>query len=240
MRAHSQYRNTDEPGKPAAAIHVQQAADCPSHQRYYTLISRAVIEQGVNTFSSRETLYERARAAQMAALRKYDPPLTEDKLDRERLALEQAIALVERETASQYGSEFAPSAKAQRPGFVANQDRPSTSDRRALISKMERGALALFAIVALALSPLIFIRGVWITDTAVSYLAWPVNMITKMEYPSSLATYQILYSDGVAQEIRLFPEEIERWIRKSNMANADRGHRVVRVVDPQGRVIWEQ
>jgi hypothetical protein len=64
------------------------------------VISRAVAEQGETTFSSREALYEKARAAQLAALQKYDPPLTEDSLDRERLALEQAIDRVEHESAS--------------------------------------------------------------------------------------------------------------------------------------------
>ncbi len=53
---------------PPPAVRSHQAADRPANQRYYTVISRAVTEQGENTFSSREALYERARAAQMAAL----------------------------------------------------------------------------------------------------------------------------------------------------------------------------
>jgi hypothetical protein len=93
------------------------------------VISRAVTEQGENTFSSREALYERARAAQMAALQKYHPSsLTKDDFDRERLALEQAIDQVEQENAitlsssahlGTNGSELRLAAKAQKLGAVA-------------------------------------------------------------------------------------------------------------------------
>jgi len=251
MRTTSRRRNGDEAKQRAAepADRSRQAADRPANQRYYTVISRAVTEQGENTFSSREALYERARAAQMAALQKYHPSsLTKDNFDRERLALEQAIDQVEQENAitlsssahlGTNGSELRLAAKAQKLGAVA-ANRGQLSRSKSLLSflsKIERGILLMFVLAVLALSPLIFIRGVWITDTAVSYLAWPINKITKTEYPAALATYQVVYSDGVAQEIRLFPEEIER---VSNMAGAPKHHQIVRVIDPQGRIVWRQ
>ena len=241
MRTTSRRRNGDEAKQRAAepADRSRQAADRPANQRYYTVISRAVTEQGENTFSSREALYERARAAQMAALQKYHPSsLTKDNFDRERLALEQAIDQVEQENAitlsssahlGTNGSELRLAAKAQKLGAVA-ANRGQLSRSKSLLSflsKIERGILLMFVLAVLALSPLIFIRGVWITDTAVSYLAWPINKITKTDYPAALATYQVVYSDGVAQEIRLFPEEIERWIRVSNMAGAPKHHQIV-------------
>lgn len=52
------------------------------------------------------------------------------------------------------------------------------------------------------------------------------------------ATYRVLYSDGVTQETRLIPAEIEKWVAASNKAEADKPYRIVRVIDPQGRVVW--
>jgi hypothetical protein len=253
MRTSSRRRNGDElkhrAAEPADRGHL--AADHPAQQRYYTVISRAVAEQGETTFSSREALYERARAAQMAALKKYHPPLSKDNLDSERLALEQAIDRVEQDntsslwpstrlTKSGNGSRLA--AKALKLGAIAaNKGLLSTSTRLpGLLSKIGNVILILFVLVALVLSLRIFVEGVWITDTAVSYLASTINMITKIEYPPPLATYQVVYSDGVAQEIRLFPDEIEKWIKVSNIANAAKHHQIVRVIDAQGRIVWGQ
>jgi hypothetical protein len=251
MRTTSRRRNGDEVKQPAAepADCGHQAADRLANERYYTLISHAIFEQGETTFSFREALYEKTRAAQMAALHKYQPSLTEDNFDRERLALEKAIDRVEQENANSLrsrthltknGSELRVAAKALKLGAVAaNQPPPSTSKRLAgFLSKIEKGLLILFVLVALVLSPRIFVEGVWITDTAVSYLEWSLNMITKSGQPPAVATYQVVYSDGGAQEIRLFPDEIERWIRVSNMANAAKHYQIVRVIDPQGRIVW--
>jgi len=80
MRAPSRRRNADDVKERAAepADRGHQDADRSADRRYYTVISRAVAEQGETTFSSREELYEKARAAQLAALQKYEPPLTKD------------------------------------------------------------------------------------------------------------------------------------------------------------------
>src|SRR5215475_8603546 len=88
--------------------------------------------------------------------------------------------------------------------------RPPLAGKRtpSFLSKIERGLLLVVALLALALSPLIFFRGIWITDTAVSYLAWPVKMFT--ERPPILVTYQVVYSDGGVQKINVFSDEIER------------------------------
>ena len=86
------------------------------------------------------------------------------------------------------GSELRLAAKAQKLGAVA-ANRGQLSRSKSLLSflsKIERGILLMFVLAVLALSPLIFIRGVWITDAAVSYLAWPINKITKTEYPPAL------------------------------------------------------
>jgi uncharacterized protein (UPF0248 family) len=52
------------------------------------------------------------------------------------------------------------------------------------------------------------------------------------------ASYQVVYSDGVTQETRLIPSEIERWVCGSAKANASKPYRIVRIVDPQGEVVW--
>jgi hypothetical protein len=59
---------------------------------YYALIARAV--GGAGTDESRRSIYDRARAAQLTQLRKREP-LSEAEINRERLALEEAIHRVE-------------------------------------------------------------------------------------------------------------------------------------------------
>jgi len=64
---------------------------------YYPLIARAVGGLDHNTGENRRALYERARSALVNQLRGVDPPLDEDEITRERLALEEAIRRVETE-----------------------------------------------------------------------------------------------------------------------------------------------
>jgi len=64
---------------------------------YYPLIARAVGGLDSNTGENRRALYERARSALVNQLRGVDPPLDEDEITRERLALEEAIRRVETE-----------------------------------------------------------------------------------------------------------------------------------------------
>ena len=63
---------------------------------YYSLIARAVAGLGRDS-ESRRVLYERARTAQVAQLRKLNPPVAETEITRECLALEEAIRKVEAE-----------------------------------------------------------------------------------------------------------------------------------------------
>jgi hypothetical protein len=60
---------------------------------YYALIARAV--RGAGTDESRRSIYDRARTAQLTHLRKVHPPPSETEINRERLALEEAIDRVE-------------------------------------------------------------------------------------------------------------------------------------------------
>lgn len=66
---------------------------------YYPLIARAVAGLEKNTGDARRTLYERARTALVAQLRSVNPPLSENDVTRERLALEESIRKVEAEAA---------------------------------------------------------------------------------------------------------------------------------------------
>jgi hypothetical protein len=66
---------------------------------YYPLIARAVAGLDKNTGDGRRALYERARTALVAQLRSVDPPLSENDVTRERLALEESIRKVEAEAA---------------------------------------------------------------------------------------------------------------------------------------------
>src|SRR5262245_20951579 len=66
---------------------------------YYPLIARAVAGLEKNTGDARRALYERARSALVAQLRGVNPPLSENDVTRERLALEESIRKVEAEAA---------------------------------------------------------------------------------------------------------------------------------------------
>jgi hypothetical protein len=66
---------------------------------YYPLIARAVAGLEKNTGDGRRALYERARTALVAQLRSVNPPLSENDVTRERLALEESIRKVEAEAA---------------------------------------------------------------------------------------------------------------------------------------------
>jgi hypothetical protein len=56
---------------------------------YYALIARAV--GGADSDESRRSIYNWARTAQLTKLRKLEPSLSEAEINRERLALEEAI-----------------------------------------------------------------------------------------------------------------------------------------------------
>jgi hypothetical protein len=63
---------------------------------YYPLISRAVgALDDKKSKEARHALYDRARATLADQLRRVDPPLSEKKLEHERLALEDAVGKVE-------------------------------------------------------------------------------------------------------------------------------------------------
>src|SRR3981081_1136915 len=67
---------------------------------YSPLIARAIA--GLDPSApgeSRRALYERARAALIAQLRRVQPPLSESEITRERLSLEEAVRKVESEAA---------------------------------------------------------------------------------------------------------------------------------------------
>jgi hypothetical protein len=66
---------------------------------YYPLIARAVAGLDKNSGDARRALYERARTALVAQLRSVNPPLSENDVTRERLALEESIRKVEAEAA---------------------------------------------------------------------------------------------------------------------------------------------
>lgn len=68
---------------------------------YTPLISRAVGALTENTGEARRAVYDRARAALLAQLRNMTPPLSEEHITRERMALEDAIRKVEAESSSE-------------------------------------------------------------------------------------------------------------------------------------------
>jgi len=96
---------------------------------YYPLIARAVAGLEKNTGDARRALYERARTALVAQLRGVNPPLSENDVTRERLALEESIRKVEAEAARKAWVEPANGATPTRvraPEFPRWDPPPST------------------------------------------------------------------------------------------------------------------
>src|ERR1700692_1035700 len=98
---------------------------------YYPLIARAI--SGLDPSApgeSRRALYERARAAVIAPLTAHlpsaHPPLSEPKIPRERLSLEEAVRKVESEAAQRARDATRPGGDATRSagGTRAGGDRP--------------------------------------------------------------------------------------------------------------------
>jgi hypothetical protein len=84
---------------------------------YYPLIARAIA--GLDPSApgeSRRALYERARVALTTQLRKIDPPLSESKITRERLSLEEAVRKVESEAAQRARDAARAGAQRHDPG----------------------------------------------------------------------------------------------------------------------------
>ena len=75
---------------------------------YYPLIARAVGGLDNNTGENRRALYERARGALVNQLRGVEPPLDEEDITAERLALEDAIRRIETEAAAREEAAAAP------------------------------------------------------------------------------------------------------------------------------------
>ncbi len=76
---------------------------------YYSVIARAVSRLASNTDGARHAIYEQARTALLAALRDFDPPLSETELANEQSVLEMAIRVVEVVTDIRQGAREEPS-----------------------------------------------------------------------------------------------------------------------------------
>jgi hypothetical protein len=80
---------------------------------YFLLIAKAVTGLEQSTAASRRALYGRERNALLDQLRNVDPPLSEQEITRERLALEEAVRKVEA-AAARRSRNPAPAKKAER------------------------------------------------------------------------------------------------------------------------------
>ena len=74
---------------------IVDGSDIEMALNYLPLISRAVAGLEKNTGENRRELYDGARSALLSQLRRVVPTLDEHQITRERLALEEAIRLVE-------------------------------------------------------------------------------------------------------------------------------------------------
>jgi hypothetical protein len=103
---------------------------------YYPVLTRAIAGLDANTGDSRRAVYDRARAALVAQLRGYSPPLSEAEITRERLALEECVRRIEAEqraataaadVASRGAPPPPPPQQTQRPSAPASGSRPAAA-----------------------------------------------------------------------------------------------------------------
>jgi len=113
---------------------------------YYSLLTRAIPALDTNTTESRHALYDRARAAQIAQLRKLDPALTKSEIARERMALEHAIRDVEAEAPPTASSRTTPSPA--NPSSLVGTTLLSAEEHQARAKQRSRAALAELAELA--------------------------------------------------------------------------------------------
>jgi hypothetical protein len=129
-------RDADSAGSPNGGEppRIRQLAD------YYPLIAQAVHRLEQNTAQTRQTIYDRARAAMAAQLRNLTPPLPESVISREQLALEKAIRKIETESLRCSPTALQPSSRQPNapPGPIresgneqAKRPRPSNDEDQA-------------------------------------------------------------------------------------------------------------
>jgi subfamily B ATP-binding cassette protein HlyB/CyaB len=68
--------------------------------RYYALVAPAVAGVEKNTAGARRAIYERLAAALVTSLQRFDPPLSQERIESERRAFEEAVRQVETEQAA--------------------------------------------------------------------------------------------------------------------------------------------
>jgi hypothetical protein len=95
---------------------------------YRPLISGAVARLECSTKESRRAIYERARNAQLAHLRR--TPFTDSEIDRERIALEEAIHAVELQAAAKQTSTPPPYHALSKEAAPADKPRPASPSSR--------------------------------------------------------------------------------------------------------------
>ena len=86
-------------GTPAASAPEAAPKPAPQIPQYYPLLARAVANLPNATHESRHAVYDRARRALIGQLTSIKPPVAQVDIDRESQALDEAIALIETETA---------------------------------------------------------------------------------------------------------------------------------------------
>jgi hypothetical protein len=172
---------------------------------YYTLIARAVAAIDTNTGEARRSLYDRARTVQLKQLQGLDPPLTESDIDRERLALEEAIHHVEadvvgerllpptspnsqkiaRDSLTPPQIKLSPSASCSNlsPRATIEPKRREQKRQRALPSLKQVGAvfLAILGLIAAYIVvPILFhgaVQGIrWLSVNSIEYMIFAVEI----------------------------------------------------------------
>lgn len=156
---------------------------------YYDVIAKAVAALDGHTVATRRALYDRARSALIAQLRAIDPPLADKDVERQRLALDDAIEQVEQENVLQQQAVLhrimteTKLQNAETTDHLLPDQSPSTdvrTSRKKLLSTISNvattGAGLVVMLALLAIPVLLVLGGVWISEKALDFLVWPVQI----------------------------------------------------------------
>jgi len=143
---------------------------------YYPMMSRGISNLTNNSGTSRSAFYEQARAAQIAQLRKIQPPLARDDFERERLALETVINLIEEE---QHRFQMLVDAgfPIENAPVQGNENRLTTKEIVAALPSTGMAITTIAIVLLFSIVPAVFLlRSAFVADKALPYLAWPVDI----------------------------------------------------------------
>jgi hypothetical protein len=172
---------------------------------YFPLLARALDTMADRSDGTRAIVYERARSALLSQLRSLDPPLGEAEIERETIALDDAITRAE----AVYGAEAPPRAEPEAPTLPETTEAASDAARRPRVEAQQlairRGgrrnrSLALAVGLGIIMVPVAVVGWLW-RDRPVP----APQEIARVEPPAPAAPADSKFADRIGGSGRAAP-----------------------------------